>query len=251
MTIIGALSDFRETVTFSVGAALLLLSWSTWPFVLTAHHVLRCHRGLYAAAPLVILFANSPSSPALYFVLIISLLSCPRVCCLVSVRYALFWSSDHLAAGCVIWPCLILLMPLWMEYAIQFKTLAASCDWNEGALRTMFLEGLNFEIQDEIAIHELPQDLEGFINLATRVEVCLRLRQRRLAPRSSWGLEETQPFKAHPPPQSCLPDPEPVQLGRLRLSARKRQQRLVQGLCLYCGKPDHFALSCPLKAKAH
>ncbi len=37
------------------------------------------------------------------------------------------------------------------DYAIQFKTLAASCDWNEGALRAMFREGLNFEIQDEIA----------------------------------------------------------------------------------------------------
>ncbi len=37
------------------------------------------------------------------------------------------------------------------EYTIQFKTLAASCNWNEGALRAMFREGLNFEIQDEIA----------------------------------------------------------------------------------------------------
>ncbi len=137
------------------------------------------------------------------------------------------------------------------EYAIQFKTLAASCDWNEGALRAMFREGLNYEIQDEIATHEQPQDLEGFINLAIRVEGRLLLRQRRLTPRSSWGLEETQPFKGHPPPQSPLPDPEPMQLGGLRLSARERQLRLVQGLCLYCGKPGHFALSCPLKAKAH
>ncbi len=137
------------------------------------------------------------------------------------------------------------------DYAIQFKTLAASCDWNEGALRAMFREGLNFEIQDEIATHELPLDLEGFINLAIRVESCLRLRQRRLAPRSSWGLEEVQSFKAQPPPQSPLPDPEPMQLGRLRLSAQERQQRLVQGLCLYCGKQGHYALSCPLEAKAH
>ncbi len=35
------------SVTISVGAALVLLSWSTWPFVLTARHVLRCHRGVY------------------------------------------------------------------------------------------------------------------------------------------------------------------------------------------------------------
>ncbi len=56
------------------------------------------------------------------------------------------------------------------DYAIQFKTLAASCYWNEGSLRAMFREGLNFEIQDKNATHELPLNLEGFINLATRVE---------------------------------------------------------------------------------
>ncbi|RXN04576.1 Retrotransposon-derived PEG10 [Labeo rohita] len=116
------------------------------------------------------------------------------------------------------------------EYAILFKTLAASCDWNEGALRAMFREGLNFDIQDESR---------------------LRLRLRRLAPHSSWRLEETLPSKSHPPPQSPLAEPEPMQLGRIRLSAQEKQQRLVQGLCLYCGGSGHFALSCPLKAKAH
>ncbi len=87
-------------VTISVGAALVLLSWSTWPFVLTACHVFRCHRGV-DSAPLVILFANSPSSPALYFVLIISPLSCPRVCCLMSVRMRYSECSVRLAAGCL------------------------------------------------------------------------------------------------------------------------------------------------------
>ncbi len=133
------------------------------------------------------------------------------------------------------------------DYAIQFKTLAASCDWNEGALRAMLGRGLTLRSRMRL----LPLDLEGFINLAIRIESRLRLRQRRLAPRSSWGLEEVQSFKAQPPPQSPLPDPEPMQLGRLRLSAQERQQRLVQGLCLYCGKQGHYALSCPLKAKAH
>ncbi len=42
------------------------------------------------SAHLVILFANSPFPPALYSILIISLLSCPRVCCLLSVRMHLF-----------------------------------------------------------------------------------------------------------------------------------------------------------------
>ncbi|KAL0180387.1 hypothetical protein M9458_025829 [Cirrhinus mrigala] len=90
------------------------------------------------------------------------------------------------------------------EYAILFKTLAASCDWNEGALQAMFREVLNFDIQDEIATHDLPQDLEGFINLATRVESHLHLCQ----------LEETLPSKSHSPPQSPLAEPEPMDLGQ-------------------------------------
>ncbi len=38
----------------------------------------------------VILFGNSPFPPALYSILIISPSSCPRVCCLLSVRMHLF-----------------------------------------------------------------------------------------------------------------------------------------------------------------
>ncbi len=102
-----------------MGVALRLLSWSTWPFVVTAHHVLCCHHGVYSD-PLVILFANSPSSPALYFALIISPLSCPCVFCLVSVLYALFWSSDHLATVVLSDPvsfCLFfLVMVVWHSY---------------------------------------------------------------------------------------------------------------------------------------
>ncbi len=42
-----------KVVTISVGAVLLLLFWSTWLFVLTARHVLRCHHSL---APPTLLF---------------------------------------------------------------------------------------------------------------------------------------------------------------------------------------------------
>ncbi len=47
---------------------------------------------------LVILFSNSAFPPELYSILIISPLSCPRVCCLLSVRKHLFCSSDYLSA---------------------------------------------------------------------------------------------------------------------------------------------------------
>ncbi len=50
------------------------------------------------SAHLVILFTNSPFPPALYSIFIISPLSCPRVCCFLSVRKHLFCSSDYLSA---------------------------------------------------------------------------------------------------------------------------------------------------------
>ncbi len=50
------------------------------------------------SAHLVILFANSAFPPALYSILIISPLSCPRVCCFLSVRKHLFCSSEYLSA---------------------------------------------------------------------------------------------------------------------------------------------------------
>lgn len=44
---------------------------------------------------------------------------------------------------------------------------------------------------------------------------------------------------------------EPIQVGRMHLSAKECQRRLSEGLCLYCGGHGHLAASCPVKASAH
>ncbi|XP_043977886.1 uncharacterized protein LOC122833953 [Gambusia affinis] len=49
-------------------------------------------------------------------------------------------------------------------------------------------------------------------------------------------------------PESLSPradDPEPMQIGRTRLSPEERQKRMVSRLCLYCGAPGHFIATCP------
>lgn len=43
-------------------------------------------------------------------------------------------------------------------------------------------------------------------------------------------------------------EPEPVQLGRPRLSREKR--RLVYGLCLYCGGAGHELKTCPVRPRS-
>lgn len=41
------------------------------------------------------------------------------------------------------------------DYFIEFRTLAASCDWNQPALLARFLEGLCVEVKDEILSREV------------------------------------------------------------------------------------------------
>lgn len=135
------------------------------------------------------------------------------------------------------------------EYAIQFKTLAASCDWNQGACMSMFRAGLEEEIQDELATIDLPQDFDDLISMALRVEGRLRRRRQRPVFRPPWRMEDTSSAVPEAANATSLGS-EPMQVGRLRLTPQQKQQRLIQGLCFYCGKPGHFAVACPLKAAA-
>ncbi len=43
--------------------------------------------------------------------------------------------------------------------------------------------------------------------------------------------------------------PEPMQMGRPRLSLEEKRRRRNEGLCLYCGAAGHIAAQCPVKAR--
>lgn len=135
------------------------------------------------------------------------------------------------------------------DYAIRFQTLAAACRWNEAALRARFLEGLSFPIADELAATEIPRELEDIISLALRVEGRLALR-RQLRSRSNWRSQETRQESTTEAPPS-VPEPEPMQLGSVHLTAAQRQHRLKENLCFYCGKSGHLVSACPVKGPAH
>lgn len=134
------------------------------------------------------------------------------------------------------------------DYAIHFKTLAVTSGWNDSALRAQFLSGLKDNIQDEIASHDFPVSLEGMIDLALRVEA--RHRQRRIRRTATQHLLDPSLHVTETTSAPLSSSVEPMQLGRLRLTTEERQHRLVNGLCLYCGKPGHRALNCPVKGAA-
>lgn len=135
------------------------------------------------------------------------------------------------------------------DYSIRFKTLATACGWNDSALRAQFVDGLNDEIQDEIATHDLPSSLDDIIELALKVEARMLLRQHRRTLRHR-VLQNESASSTTPTSLSSLTEAEPMQLGRMRLSQKERERRLLNSLCLYCGKSGHFAKGCPLKDPA-
>lgn len=143
------------------------------------------------------------------------------------------------------------------DYAVEFRTLAASTRWPEDALVDVFCKGLSGSLKDELAARELPEDLEELIDLATRIDRRMRERlQERSSTTRGAGLPPAPmgPVPAHlssvnPSPVS-IPSSEPMQLGAGRLSPAERQRRMRDGLCLYCGQSGHFIRSCSSNTRA-
>ncbi len=132
------------------------------------------------------------------------------------------------------------------DYSIQFRTLAAECEWNGKAQWDMFLHGLADRIQQEIDVVELPLGLDELVDLALRVDA--RLQQRDLRGRRK--LTPRYPFFDTGDTVGHSSVDEPMQVGRARLSREERDRRRMRGLCLYCGAAGHFLASCPVKDQA-
>ncbi|KAL0154206.1 hypothetical protein M9458_050460, partial [Cirrhinus mrigala] len=56
------------------------------------------------------------------------------------------------------------------RYTTEFRTLSVQTTWSNSALRTAYYEGLSTRLKDELAVRELPDTLEGMIQLALRVD---------------------------------------------------------------------------------
>ncbi|KAK3574628.1 hypothetical protein QTP86_011544 [Hemibagrus guttatus] len=106
------------------------------------------------------------------------------------------------------------------DYAIKFRTLAAQSGWNEAALWAVFREGLNPALQIKLACREEAASLTQFVAMAIRLDNLLRQHQAGAHP----------PVSAHLRMHSDIPRPreeapEPMQLGRSRLSEQEHRRR--------------------------
>lgn len=143
-----------------------------------------------------------------------------------------------------------------IDYAIEFRTLAADSGWNTPALIDAFMNGLSDPIKDQLAPLELPTDLSSIISMATRIDNRLherrreRLRTSAPLPRTDWkSMSQLRP-PLERPALTQEPEPEPMQVGRTKTTAKERQRRQQEGCCFYCGQPDHWLSSCPVKGQA-
>uniref|UniRef100_A0A667YAA5 CCHC-type domain-containing protein n=1 Tax=Myripristis murdjan TaxID=586833 RepID=A0A667YAA5_9TELE len=112
------------------------------------------------------------------------------------------------------------------EYSIEFRILAAGSGFNDSALRGIFIKGLGEQLKDELAVRDETATIDSLISLAIRVDE--RIRERR-----------------SPPPA----EPEPMQLGRARLTQAECTRRMSSRECLYCGQRGHFIAVCPVRPK--
>lgn len=153
------------------------------------------------------------------------------------------------------------------DYAVEFRILAADSKWGDQALISAFRRGLSETIKDLI-LRDRPNSLSELISLALQVDE--RLRERR--------LERSRRSTPHIPPNTSysrlrhlhhsktpvldsptspklvqLPEPEPMQIGRSRLTPEEREFRFKNNLCFYCGKDGHSVRECGArpKDKAH
>ena len=136
------------------------------------------------------------------------------------------------------------------DYTLEFRTLAAGCRWGEEALMSSYRLGLADEILDGI-LREQPDSLGELIAVALAMDQRLleRREQRTLRPSRA-----TEPSRARALSRDRAPDlppavPEPMELGRSRLSATERERRFRENLCLYCGASGHVIKTCPLRPK--
>ncbi len=140
------------------------------------------------------------------------------------------------------------------DYAIDFRTRARLSDWNAAAQCDAFLNGLAPYVKDELVSFDLPNSLDGLIELTTRLDRRIQARRRelRLEGRDHRSSARQRGFPAVPVPlpETTHGEAEPMQVGRTSLTPEERERRRRGNLCLYCGQAGHFVSRCPVKGRA-
>lgn len=121
------------------------------------------------------------------------------------------------------------------DYAIEFRILAVTSRWNPEALPAQFLDGLVDDIKYEIYARDPPEHLDNLIDLAiyldSRMELRHRVRCQAIRHRS-----ELPDFSSAPQVSEASVEEEPMQIGRMHLSAKDKDACLKASVCTAVSK---------------
>lgn len=94
------------------------------------------------------------------------------------------------------------------DYSVGFWTLAADSKWNEDVLQGAFLNGLNEVVKDELAVRDEPNDLNGLVSLAIKIDN--RFWERSSRPSSTGQVPIPSTFRTTSPLLRCPTPPVPA-----------------------------------------
>lgn len=103
-----------------------------------------------------------------------------------------------------------------VEYALNFRTLAAQTTMDIDTQKTVFRRGLSPELQSELACREEGKDLNGFIELTIQIDNLMRARRN------------TNRNPGRTAPAATADESEPMQINNYHLSPEERNRRLTQ-----------------------
>ena len=152
-------------------------------------------------------------------------------------------------------------------YRTEFDNIVQYLNWDDGALRTYFYEGLKDQVKDTLAQTTAePTAFKDYQDFCVKIDN--RLYERKQEGKGSSGNSKAAPSnnnkssngnKAVTSQRSTTTTttssgPAPMDLdansGTRKfkpLTPQEKQHRMDNNLCLYCGKPGHRATDCPAK----
>jgi hypothetical protein len=146
-------------------------------------------------------------------------------------------------------------------YVAEFSKLAAEVPWDDRAKLDHFQDGLSYELKQALVHYPDATSLEVLIDQASQIEQ--KLSRLRNHPRNPSAPATTRQPAGPAPATTTREDkpathasfvaggPTPMDLssGRPRLTQEERDRRRNNGLCIACGKNDHFIAACPIRKK--
>lgn len=136
------------------------------------------------------------------------------------------------------------------DHSIDFRIAAEEAGWGETALKGIYISSLSDNIRDQLATRDDPTSLDELITLSVKIDNRIRERRRKTnytTHNPTFFVPASSESVLPPRSSQSFTEPEPMQIGRTRLTPEERQRRFRDKVCLYCGGKGHFVANCPVR----